>query len=480
MRPRHRIGVVSASILALVLTAVLVAQAPKPYGATTPQAAVATLKSAMTANDYAAVFPVVAPDALKGLASEGVTGLLMVLAFSDPDDAMPGAPKPSKAELDAKRRSYKDARDLAAATLKPYGLDTLIGKPVLATATQDALEAGLAKADPVVLMTSLLGALDKIGPMLGMKKDAKPEPIVPLGNVTGYKIAGDTATAQNGAETIDFRRIDGRWYLIPPSKAGATASGAPASAQSGAAKAPATSTVRATASGNQPEIVVGGLQIAKVIVADDDYSAKPFHSNNGTRLALWIKMPASQGLIEIDEDASVLAHFGDDKGGDLGGEFESFPDEFKDGSGGVIEVESSGVPVAGATSLVAEGSIAMTIATGTRKTRVANVRIQNDQKFSLGSTRVNIAEVETSDEDQTFTLQLPRQVMVGIRNVAFFDAKGQPVEGSRTSTGYMNDAGEMGLRVKTTAKTITLEFEVWQGQRTVKVPFSVKTGLSLN
>jgi hypothetical protein len=70
--------------------------------------------------------------------------------------------------------------------------------------------------------------------------------------------------------------------------------------------------------------------------------------------------------------------------------------------------------------------------------------------------------------------------MSGIKNVAFFDAKGQPIEGRRTSSGYMNDDAEMGFSVKTAARTLTLEFEAWQGQRTIKVPFKVKAGLGLN
>jgi hypothetical protein len=34
--------------------------------------------------------------------------------------------------------------------------------------------------------------------------------------------------------------------------------------------------------------------------------------------------------------------------------------------------------------------------------------------------------------------------------------------------------------VKTAATTLTLEFEAWQGQRTIKVPFKVKAGLAVN
>jgi hypothetical protein len=98
------------------------------------------------------------------------------------------------------------------------------------------------------------------------------------------------------------------------------------------------------AGGANPEIVVGGIQVAKVIVSADDFSAKPFNSDNGTKLVLWIKMPAGQGLIEIDEDASLLQVFGDDKATDLGGKFGSFPEEFKDGTGGTIDITSSAVP----------------------------------------------------------------------------------------------------------------------------------------
>ena len=61
----------------------------------------------------------------------------------------------------------------------------------------------------------------------------------------------------------------------------------------------------------------------------------------------------------------------------------------------------------------------------------------------------------------------------------FFDAKGAPVEGRRTGSGYMNDAGELSFSVKTALKTLTLEFEAWQGLKTIKVPFNIKAGLGL-
>ena len=44
----------------------------------------------------------------------------------------------------------------------------------------------------------------------------------------------------------------------------------------------------------------------------------------------------------------------------------------------------------------------------------------------------------------------------------------------------MSDAAEMNFTVKTAANTLTLEFEMWPGLKTVKVPFKVKAGLGLD
>ncbi len=235
----------------------------------------------------------------------------------------------------------------------------------------------------------------------------------------------------------------------------------------------------APAAAVMPQIVIGGIQVVKVAVTGADAIARPFNAENGTKIVLWVKMPAGQGLIEIDEDASVLQHFGDDKGTDLGGRLDSFPDEFKDGSGGTLDITSSGMPAAGATKLVAEGTLALNVSPGTKPQKVANVRLDDGRTFKLGATTITLAEVSADGEDQKFTLKLPRQVMESIKSVSFFDAKNQPLDGHRTSSGYFNDDAEMGLSVKTELKTVTLEFEIWQGLRLIKVPFKVSAGIGI-
>src|SRR5688572_19974339 len=156
MRSRPSIDVVLSVLLGvLFIGAGPLAQGAKTSGAATPQEAVAAIKKASDSNDMLQALPVISPRGLKVIAGEGVTGVLMVLAFADPDDAMPGTTKPSKAELDAQRKKYKEALTLATQVLKPYGLDALIGKPVLQADVQKSINAALDKADNAVLITSL-------------------------------------------------------------------------------------------------------------------------------------------------------------------------------------------------------------------------------------------------------------------------------------------------------------------------------------
>jgi len=189
---------------------------PKVYGGATPQEVVAGLQKAAKAGDLNTAFTFISPAGRTELAGEAVSGVLMMLAFSDPSDPMPGSKPLPKAELDAKVKQYRSAVDMVKQTLKPYGLDTIVGKPALSPETQKVMDASLAKADTVALMTSLMGTMEKIGPMLGMKKGDKPGLPFDVGAVTDYKISGDKATAKATNETLDFVKIDGRWYINPP------------------------------------------------------------------------------------------------------------------------------------------------------------------------------------------------------------------------------------------------------------------------
>jgi hypothetical protein len=89
----------------------------------------------------------------------------------------------------------------------------------MAPETQKSIEQAIKQADTVALTTALLAAMEKISPLLGVTRGAMPSSPFGLDEVTGYQVKGDTATARAGAETLDFVRIDGRWYITPPTRA---------------------------------------------------------------------------------------------------------------------------------------------------------------------------------------------------------------------------------------------------------------------
>jgi hypothetical protein len=200
----------------LFATAALAQPQQAIYGAETPQAAIAGLQRAVKANDVVAAIPFVSPAGRRELASEGISSLMMFLAFADPSDPMSGGQTLPKAERDAKRKAYRSAVDTVRKTLKPHGLDKVVGRPAMAVETQQAIDTAVARADTVVLVTSLISMMDRIGPMLGMRKSDRPTIPFTLGNVTNYRIDGDRATARAAGETLQFERIDDRWYVQPP------------------------------------------------------------------------------------------------------------------------------------------------------------------------------------------------------------------------------------------------------------------------
>lgn len=230
-----------------------------------------------------------------------------------------------------------------------------------------------------------------------------------------------------------------------------------------------------------PEVYVGGVQVVNSPFGDDDWSARPFNSRNGTRVVLVVKMPAGLGLIGIDDEKSRVDTFTDEQRTQYAAELDPFPDVSRDGSAGAIEIESDIVPGPSVTSLVAEGTLALVVAAGSKPVRVAKVPIENDRTFKIGATTVTVSDatVDEEEQSQSFTFNLTRQLLNSLRGVRFLDAKGQDIESSRTSSSYINESASVSYTIKTLAKSVTVEFDQWQGLRDLEVPFKVNVSLGL-
>ena len=140
------------------------------------------------------------------------------MSMFDPDVPAAVGKPPTKAELETQRKNYRTAQGHLRQALKPHGLDSLVGKPVTPeteAAFMTAIDAALPKTDTVVLAAAVLSAMDKVARLMGMPKP-EPPPIFSFSTVTDYKMEGDVATAKAGSETLEFERVQGRWYIKPP------------------------------------------------------------------------------------------------------------------------------------------------------------------------------------------------------------------------------------------------------------------------
>ncbi len=240
-------------------------------------------------------------------------------------------------------------------------------------------------------------------------------------------------------------------------------------------------TLAAQATPKQPEVVAAGIRVVGPGFGANRNEVRAFNEEPGTALALVVRMPAGMGIIDLDEDDCRLTAFGDDVGTDLmeHARFGPFPKTSDDGSAGLVEVESNLRPAAGATHLLAEGTLVFTSSPGSKPQRVAKVKLEKGQAFKLGATPMTIDEVTTDGEEKEISFGLPRSALSAIREVKFLDAKGQPLESRRTGRGYMNEAGSMDYNVKGAGGVVTIEFDVWQKPTQQKVPFKLKAGLAL-
>ena len=245
-------------------------------------------------------------------------------------------------------------------------------------------------------------------------------------------------------------------------------------------KRPAPAAAAPAAAVALPQVTAIALRVTGLGLGTNGTELKPFNESPGSTVALAIQAPKGSGIVAIDDHGSKLDAFSDDKGQSLLEESRvgPFPKIAEDGSAALVEVEVRARPAAGAASVSVQGSIAMTLAGGSKPLRASNVKLEADQTLKIGTTTLTVSDVKSQEESIRFTLNLPRSLLTTIRATRFFDTKGAPVEAERHGSGYFNEKAQLELEAKTKDKVIAIEFEVWQNLKTVKAPFNVQAGLA--
>src|SRR5262249_5795102 len=228
-------------------------------------------------------------------------------------------------------------------------------------------------------------------------------------------------------------------------------------------------------------VSVGGVRVVGPGIGENGSEQRPFNEDTGTTIVLLVQAPKGTGIVDLDNDGSAIDSVSADKGANLleNASFGSFPEVVKDGSAGLIELKLGVRPAAGAAAVSAEGSLNVTTATGTRPVKAANVALVEGKTFKAGTITFTVGKIDASGDSVRVTFNLPRTSLKTIKAMKFLDAKGGEIESDRMGSGDFNETGELDYQLKTTSKTVTVACDVWQGQKSDKLPFKVTVGLGL-
>ena len=227
-----------------------------------------------------------------------------------------------------------------------------------------------------------------------------------------------------------------------------------------------------------PTVSVAGIRVVGQGFGEDGSEAQPFNESPGVALALVVQAKDG-GIIAFDDNSTALGEINDSEGNSLldNASIWPFAKLTKDGKALVIEMKTKGVPATGSSHVNAKGTITVTTASGSKPVKVPGVKLANEATFKLGAGVITIEDVSTEEDSTSLTLKGTTTQMGSVKGWRFLDAKGVEIESSDRGYGRSNDTAFKSVSVKTTAKTLTLELDVWQGLKQAAIPFDVKAGL---
>jgi len=232
---------------------------------------------------------------------------------------------------------------------------------------------------------------------------------------------------------------------------------------------------------NPPQVSAIAIRVVGPGLGANGSELRPFNESPGTVVVLAVQAAKGSGIVEIDSRGGKVESFTDDKGQNLleEGRIGSFPKVAEDGSVAMVEVEVRARPSTGATAVTAQGTLSMMLAAGSKATRAAGVKLETGATFKVGTAALTVSEAKVEEESTRITFGLTRTMLTTIKEIRFFDTKNAPIEARRSGSGYMNEKANLDYEAKTKDKTVTIEFELWQNPRVVKVPFTAQVGLGV-
>lgn len=236
------------------------------------------------------------------------------------------------------------------------------------------------------------------------------------------------------------------------------------------------------------EVEARGLRVVGEAYGGDQ-SMRPFNYFSGTTVVLLATRP-SGGLIRVDEEASRIKTFVDERGKNLlvKGEFNQpglnpFAQISPDGKAAILEVFGGGIPTRGSGWVSISGTIVFHAATTKQTFRDPNVKLEEGAVIQTGPVRFEIVKVgkpDWGDEPLAITVAV-KQDLHGVAEIRFLDDAGETIEyrdGGTMSSRIGNKVDiKRTFRLTESVATLTVEIDYWTDIKSVEAPFEAVVSL---
>lgn len=216
----------------------------------------------------------------------------------------------------------------------------------------------------------------------------------------------------------------------------------------------------------------------------------------GTTVTLLVASEAG-GFVRLDQTASAVVKFSDDKGNDLYARTGN-PDELigtsglsmtpaisRDGKACAVEVNAPNVAAKGAMSLKLSGTITMLCATAKTEFVQKDIPVKNGSKIAAPDHELTMEKVgkpDVGDEPLSVTLRATKN-LDSIASIEFFNAKGKEIKSRSAGIAKMGVLGslivEWTFNLAENADAVTAKIYFWTDLKKKKVDFdlTVQAGL---
>jgi hypothetical protein len=242
-----------------------------------------------------------------------------------------------------------------------------------------------------------------------------------------------------------------------------------------------------------PTAKASGIRVIRETHGEGFKGLTPFNSQKkGTTLALLLQT-STGAIIKVDTRESTLESFTDDKGTDLLIEKKGFnKDGFghfarisEDGKGALIDIESGGLPAAGATKVTAKGSLLIQTASTKKAFKSAPIALIAGTELTIGEIALKVEKVgkpSFGDDALELELETTNKAIERVADVKFFDAAGKELESNSSGSSSMGFGkkytyGRSYNFKKAVTGKVVVQFEMWTDFEETQVPITVTMGI---